>query len=146
MITVRMVVGLRLGLNTCVPFSCQCGKLVDAKGMHGLSCKLAYGRMACHQHCNYLIWRAVCKANVPAVKEPSGLVRSDSKRPDGMTHIPWLQGKPVTWDVTVINTLADSYISFASVSAGHDTELAAERKSAKCSTFPQHIPIPASGA
>jgi len=28
-------------------------------------------------------------ANIPTVKEPSGLRRSDGKRPDGLTLIPW---------------------------------------------------------
>ena len=41
-------------------------------------------------------------------KEPTGLLRSDGKRPDVLTFIPWQRGKPLAWDVTVINTLADS--------------------------------------
>ena len=30
---------------------------------------------------SYLVWWTLCKANVPSVKEPSGLVRDDGKRP-----------------------------------------------------------------
>ena len=31
-----------------------------------------------------------CKrTTVPAIKEPAGLLRSDGKRPDGSTQIPW---------------------------------------------------------
>jgi len=137
--SVRVAVGLRLGLNICVPHTCQCGALVDARGLHGLSCKLAFGRMARHQHINDLIWRAVNKADVPAVKEPVGLFRSDGKRPDGKTLIPWYQGKRVTWDVTVINTLAESYVCSNSVSPGYAAELAAERKLEKYSSLPNNI-------
>jgi len=40
------------------------------------------------------------------LKEPSGLLRTDGKRPDGVTLLPWKQGKCATWDVTVSDTLA----------------------------------------
>ena len=39
-----------------------------------------------------------------------GLVRIDGKRPGGLTLIPWQGGKPLTLDVTVVSTLADSYL------------------------------------
>jgi len=32
-------------------------------------------------------WKAVKRAQIPAVKEPTGLLRSDGKRPDGATLI-----------------------------------------------------------
>jgi len=48
------------------------------------------------------------KANIPAVKEPSGLLRTDGKRPDGVTLIPWKDGRCVTWDVTVTDMMAQS--------------------------------------
>ena len=40
----------------------------------------------------------------PISKEPDGISRSDGKRPGGLTFVPWAQGKPLTWDVTVIRT------------------------------------------
>jgi len=46
------------------------------------------------------------------------LVRQDGKRPDGLTLIPWQRGKPLTWDVTVAHTLADSYVSAMARSGG----------------------------
>ena len=49
---------------------------------------IIFGRMARHHEVNDLVWRALCKANVPSVKEPSGLVRDDGKRPDlSLIHI-----------------------------------------------------------
>src|SRR5208282_1076310 len=121
---VRVAVGLRLGLNLCVPHECPCGALVDARGIHGLSCRLGCGRIARHSLLNDAIWRAFTKAGIPASKEPSGLVRTDGKRPDGVSLIPWRSGKPVTWDVTVIDTLAESYSATASVTPGGVAELA----------------------
>jgi len=46
----------------------------------------------------------MAKAAIPALKKPSGLLRTDGKRPDGVTLLPWKQGKCVTWDVTVSDT------------------------------------------
>ena len=31
----RIAVGLRLGLNLCIPHVCRCGAQVDARGIHG---------------------------------------------------------------------------------------------------------------
>ena len=59
-----------------------------------------------------------------------GLTRHDGNRPDGLTLIPWQGGKPLTWDVTVVSTLAASYLS-SSRSADAAADLAAWRKEAK---------------
>ena len=69
---IRVAVGLRLGVDLCHPHRCP---TVDAKGIHGLSCKLAAGRMPRHQALNDLIWRALANAAVPSTKEPSGMSR-----------------------------------------------------------------------
>jgi len=128
---IHFAVGLRLGANICDPHQCPCGMLVDAKGLHGLSCKGGSGRSARHHGLNDMIWRGLSKADIPAVKEPSGLLRSDGKRPDGLTLIPWNNGRCVTWDVTVTDTLAQSYLPVTSVSPGGAAEAAADRKVAK---------------
>jgi hypothetical protein len=41
---------------------------------------------------------------------PNGLSRDDGKRPDGMILVPWIKGQPIVWDVTIVDTLADSYL------------------------------------
>jgi len=57
---------------------------------------------------NNNIIRAGKRAQIPAVKEPAGLLRSDSKCPDGATLIPWAKGKSMAWDITVLDTFAES--------------------------------------
>ena len=89
---IRVAVGLRLGVDLCHPHRCPCGSTVDAKGIHGLSCKLAAGRMPRHQALNDLIRRAFANARVLSTKEQSGMSRTDGKRPDGLTLIPWQGG------------------------------------------------------
>lgn len=59
------------------------------------------------------------------------MTRQDGKRPDGLTLIPWQGGRPLTWDVTVVSTLADSYRDAALRGAGSVAELAADRKCLK---------------
>jgi len=64
-------------------------------------------------------------------KETSGLSRSDGKRPDGLTLIPWRAGRSLIWDVTVSCTTADSYLEASSREAGAAAELAASNKMVK---------------
>ena len=132
---VRVAVGMRLGLNVCVPHTCRCGAEVGAQARHAMSCKKAPGRFARHHVLNDIVWRAMNSAGIPATKEPSGLSRRDGRRPDGTTLIPWQSGKPLLWDVTVISTLADSYVDLAARESGSAAELAADRKSDKYSDF-----------
>jgi len=84
---VRVAVGLRLGLDVCV---LHCGSVVDTRGVH--SClQETPSRTARHHARNDLIAR-----------EPTGMFRTDGKRLDGLTLIPWQSGKALCWDVTVI--------------------------------------------
>ena len=140
---VRVAVGLRLGLNLCVPHQCPCGAQVDARGTHSFVCKRAPGKASRHHVLNDVVARSFSAAGVPVAKEPAGLCRTDGKRPDGMTLIPWEAGKPVVWDVTAICTTAASYIDSSTREAGAAAEIAATRKMAKYSNMTsQHIFCP----
>jgi len=121
-----------------VPHVCRCGSQVDAWGLHAMVCKHAPGRLMRHHALNDIIARAFTSAGMPAVKEPTGLSRSDGRRSDGLSLLPWQTGKPLSWDVTVAATLADSYISATSSSGGAAAEMEATRKMAK------YVDLPAS--
>jgi hypothetical protein len=84
-----------------------------------------------HFQLNDVIFRALASAEIPSSKEPSGLLRSDGKRPDGLTLIPWQAGRSLTWDVTVAHTTAGSYLGNVASTAGGVAEMAAERKHEK---------------
>ena len=118
-------------MNECGP----CGADVDPGGVYGRSCKQSAGRAARRQQLNDLIYRALSKAVIIAIKEPPGIDRTDGKRPDGLTLVPWQSGRCLTWDVTVIDTLAATYISNTSLLAGSASEAAAVKKSAKYATI-----------
>jgi hypothetical protein len=128
---VRVAVGLRLGTAICEPHTCVCGAPVSARGSHGLSCSLGFGRQARHSTINDLVYRGLNRAGTPAIKEPSGLARTDGKRPDGQTLIPWSNGRALIWDATVVDTLAASYVLENATEAGRAAEKAATRKLSK---------------
>jgi len=90
-----------------------------------LSCKRHNMCTACHQaHHDVVAW---CFASVgtPVRKRPTAFFRSDGKRPDSLTLVPWQSGKFLCWDITVICPLAESYVRVSGVGAA--AELAAFR-------------------
>ena len=80
---------------------------------------------------NDIIWLAIKGAQIPAHKEPTGLITHDGKRPDGATLIPWSKGKLLAWDVTVPDTYTDSHINMTSSEAGAVARQAASTKNTK---------------
>ena len=80
---------------------------------------------------NDFVHRAFVKAGVPAVKEPTGLLHADGKRPDGCTLVPWRSGKCLAWDVTAPDTLARSYLHMTGLSAGAAAIQTARHKTEK---------------
>ena len=59
----------------------------------------------------------LCLSRNPSDKksQPAGLFRTDGRRPDGLTLVPWQSGKSLCWDVTVICPLAESYVTGSQV-------------------------------
>jgi len=105
-----------------------------AQGFHGLVCKQAPSRIIRHHALHDVIARAIQTAVSwnTGHKGTSGFdYRQDCKRPDGLTLISWQGGKPLIWDVTVVSTLATSYLSSSARSAGAAADLAASSKEAK---------------
>jgi len=75
--------------------------------------------------CDPLVTHGPCLTSIIAVLHDSLLGLSllscvtahwqDGKRPDGTTLLPWAQGKPMAWDVTVPDTYAKSHIDQSSM-------------------------------
>ena len=129
--SLRIAVGLRLGVSLVLPHQCRCGVQVDKSGHHGLACRRSAGRHLRHNLINETILRALQSANIPSVREPPGLTRADAKRPDGATLVPWAHGRCLLWDATTPDTLAPSHIQRSSVQAGSAANSAEEIKTAK---------------
>ena len=128
----RIAAGLRLGSPLCRPHTRQhCGSDVDQSTVHGLSCRWSEGRHFCHSSLNDIVHRALSFARIPSRLEPSGISRSDGKRPDGITLVPWERGKLLVWDVTCTDTFVTSFLASAASEAGAVAALVEERKKAK---------------
>lgn len=129
--SLRLAVGLRLGATICAPHTCVCGEQVDSSGRHGLVCRKSAGRHLRHNAVNDLIKRALSSANVPALLEPNSLCREDGKRPDGLSVLPWANGRCLVWDFTCPDTLAASHLNAAVLSPGAVANAAESLKVAK---------------
>ncbi|CAG9131822.1 unnamed protein product [Plutella xylostella] len=129
--SLRIAVALRLGCDICEQHHCICGALVDSRGHHGLSYPKCAGRFPRHHALNDLIKRAMVMANIPCVLEPPGLSRTDGKRPDGLTLVPWERGRSLLWDATCVSTFAASHLAGTARVAGSAAENAARLKHQK---------------
>ena len=105
---IRIVVGLRLGLALCHLHSCSdCSAEVNEDGIHGkfelsLLQRLPFSSSAL----NNIVKRSLEATKIPYHLEPSGLYRSDGKRPDGASVVPWQRGNILVWDATCSDTCA----------------------------------------
>ena len=106
---------------------------VDVFGRHALSCRSSEGTWGVERNHPQDI---ILSAHVPSRLEPVGLLRSDGKRPDGVTIVPWTCGKLLVWDATCPDTFAPSYASHAAIGAGEVAAQAEARKSSKYAGLP----------
>ena len=104
--TIRVAVGLCLGTSLCRPHTCHhCGTEVDHLGTPVLSCKHSEGRHHHHAALNDTIHWALTSAHIPSRLEPTGICRSDGKRPDSITVVLRYKGQR-----SVFESMPQSYI------------------------------------
>lgn len=131
--TVRIAAGLRLGTPLCQPHICMhCNQEVTSLGLHGLSCLRSQGRHTRHFELNQIIHRSLQAAKIPSRLEPSGLSHSDRSRPDGLSLVPWANGKFLVWDATCTDTYCASNIIRTCLEPGR---AAAHAESEKMRTY-----------
>ena len=102
--------------------------MVDEFGRHALSCRQSEGRHQRHAALNDILKRALTSAHIPSRLEPSGLMRSDGRRPDRVTLTPWKSGCLLVWDATCPDTFAPSYRVQATHQGPGKVAAAAEEK------------------
>ena len=100
----QVSIALRVGAKVCETLTCKCGKRIDERALHCLSCKLNAGRFPRHTALNRIIKKTLNSVDIPSSLEPIGLCRNDGKRPDGVTLCPWKNGRSMIWDATVCDT------------------------------------------
>ena len=99
---------------------------------HGLSCSKAAGRFRRHEEANKLMKKALASIEIPCTLEPVGLSTTDGKRPDGLSHFTWKNGKNLIWDWTTSCTVAPSNLSMSLKGAGKTAEA---REISKCAKY-----------
>ncbi|GAV06834.1 hypothetical protein RvY_16755 [Ramazzottius varieornatus] len=97
------------------------GKWLTSTRLHGLSCLKSAGHHSRHDSLNESVRRA-------RDSRATRLLREDGLRRDGKTMIPWKNGKELVRNVTVVDTLAKSYVSKTTGKVGTAAEDAEERK------------------
>ena len=131
----RITIGLRLGSKICKRHKCVCGKDITEFGWHGLSCLKSAARFSRHSNLNALMKQSISSSHIPSVIEPIHLYRTDQKRPDGLTLVPWAVGKQLLWDVTLVDSLAPCRINAGSGLFVTLVRLLLKRKSDKMSSI-----------
>ena len=111
----RIAIGLLLGSKISERLKCVCGKDVTMDSWHGISGLKSAGRFSRHSNLNAIIKQSLSSNHIPSVLEPRHLYRTNQKRPDGLTLVPWAVGKQFLWDVTVVDSLAPCRINAGSV-------------------------------
>ncbi len=104
---------------------------MDELATHGLSCKRSSGRQYRHAAINAIINRSLDAAQITSTLEPTGLSRSNGKRPDRVTVAPWKTGRMLVWDATCPDTFATPYIAQATSEARAVAEMAERKKRSK---------------
>ena len=133
---VRVAIGLRLGVPICRSHLCgSCGANDEVLGVHSLSFHFSKGRHSRHAALNDILKRTLESAKIPCHLEPSGIFRSDGKRPDGASTVPWKGGRVLIWDATCPDTLAPSHLRLAVREAGAVADDAKLRKTQKYSNL-----------
>ena len=124
----RIAACLRLGAPVVASSHlCVCGSTADTLGMHALSCPHMKARHSRHGQLNEIISLALTSAHIPNRREPSGLSRTDGRRPDGLSLTPWSRGRCLLWDATCVHRLARSWVAM-SASSGTPAADASEQK------------------
>ena len=126
-----IALALRVGADVCEPHMRRCSQRMDARGLHGFSCKFRAGRHARHAALNDIIKRGPPSAGVPFILEPVKVNRGDGKRPDGITLFLFSNGISLCWIAACRDPYADTNIHSFAVSVGHAAREAEERKRRK---------------
>ena len=125
----RIAIGFRLGSKICERHKRVCGKDVTEDGWHSLSCLKSAGRFSRHSNLNALIKESLSSTHIPSVLEPRHLYRTDQKRSDGLTLVPWAVGEQLLWGVAIVVSLAPCRVDAGSVyNPGTAAAEAEERK------------------
>jgi hypothetical protein len=123
-----LAIALRTGCHVTEGHRClNCPDWIEEDGVHGLCCqKGVIGRAARHKGLNLLLSKSLNQLEIGTRLEPQNAWLG--KRPDGISILPWKDGKRLAWDVIVTDSFAITYRQKALVGNGSVAEIAEKRK------------------
>ena len=126
----RVAIALRVGEGdvVCIPHSCHCGRRMDSRGLHGLSCKYTAGCFPRHSAMHDVNKRALQKASLPSVLEPPGL---NTEIGYALMVFLFSGGRSLVWDCTSVYTFSGGHLNKSAMEAGTAANYAKEHKCSK---------------
>jgi hypothetical protein len=123
-----VAVAIRTGVEIIEEQTClNCSDRISADGLHGLRCqKGVSGRAARHKGLNDVFFRTLKSIDCNSRLEPEYIW--NGKKPDGVTILPWKEGKRLIWDVTCSDSFAPTYRRCALSGSGEVARAAEIRK------------------
>ena len=115
----------------------MCNTEVDHVGLHSLSCRRSQIQHPRHAAVNDLLKRSLASAKIPSLLEPMGIARSDGRRPDGISVMPWKNGWSLVSDAPCPDTSTPSHVALATMEAGL---VASQAEKAKPRSTPFSVP------
>ena len=112
--TVELRIGLRLGSKICKRHNCVCGKDATEDVWHGLSCLKIARSFSRHLILNAHSKQSLYSTQILSVLDPRHLHRTNQKRSNGLTLVPWAVAEQLLWNVMVVDSIAPSRISAGS--------------------------------
>ena len=94
---IHVAVGLCLGTALCEIHLCPCGTLVDANGLHGLSCKSSSVKHARYANINDLVYHTLRRAEISTIMEPTDLSKLMVNDPSVCHYYPGKQANLFSW-------------------------------------------------
>ena len=101
---------MRLGINLCQPHQCPCGAVVDARGLHGLSCRRSAGRQQRHSLLNDIIFRSLGWAKIQGTFGPRQVRRQASRWGNIDSVVSWKMfnlGRDGAWHLCCFTSSGD---------------------------------------
>ena len=96
---------------------------------------MSAGRIPRHFALNDVIKRSLKAAGIHSWLEPVGLDRGDGKRPDGLTVMPFSEGRSLVWDATCTDSFSKTAIGETAYKPGSAATKAEARKRTTYSTL-----------
>ncbi|ESO04247.1 hypothetical protein HELRODRAFT_172603 [Helobdella robusta] len=135
--SIRLSLGLRLGLPIVSKYICLSRSNVCPLGYHCLLCKLDSGRQARHLAMNNYLFRLFQKANIPAIKGPAGFIPDNNFRPDGSS----VSETSSDLERYVSSHIDKKYINYTSIESGSAVLKEADFKNKKYKNLTNYTKI-----